>query len=254
MAEQADMAPDGGAVAVRSTPRTTASPEVTGRSPAQARSRLVLPAPLGPTTTTTSPGSTREVDPGKGGEAAGESDGGAELDDRGHGLPRHARGGGYGGSKRRLRADPGPPAEPGPRRGLLRSMEPMLRIQALAIDAHDASALARFWKDALDWRVTEVDEDGVVVIEPRAGSAEDGVSPDLIFLPVPEGKVVKNRLHLDLRPLDQAAEVARLERLGASRVSVGEGDDATWVVMADPEGNEFCVLRAVPAEERSPEP
>ena len=60
---------------------------------------------------------------------------------------------------------------------------------------------------------------------------------------------MKNRLHLDLRPEDQAAEVARLEALGATRVDVGQGDDVTWVVLADPEGNEFCVLRAVRPDE-----
>ena len=60
---------------------------------------------------------------------------------------------------------------------------------------------------------------------------------------------MKNRLHLDLRPDDQAAEVARLEALGATRVDVGQGDDVTWVVLADPEGNEFCVLRALRPDE-----
>ena len=68
-------------------------------------------------------------------------------------------------------------------------------------------------------------------------------------LRVPEEKAVKNRLHLDLRPKDQAAEVARLEALGARRVDIGQGTDKTWVVMADPEGNEFCVLRAYTPEE-----
>ncbi|HEY2079067.1 MAG TPA: VOC family protein [Streptosporangiaceae bacterium] len=64
-----------------------------------------------------------------------------------------------------------------------------------------------------------------------------------------EGKAVKNRLHLDLRPKDQAAEVARLEALGARRVDVGQGADTTWVVLADPEGNEFDVLRGLRPEE-----
>ena len=65
--------------------------------------------------------------------------------------------------------------------------------------------------------------------------------------PVPEARATKNRLHLDLRPLDQAGEVARLEGLGARRVDVGQRD-VSWVVMADPEGNEFCVLRALPTD------
>ncbi len=88
-----------------------------------------------------------------------------------------------------------------------------------------------------------------MVLEPPEGSREDGIVPDILFLRVPEGKSVKNRLHLDLRPVDQAAEVARLESLGAKRVSIGQGEDASWVVMADPEGNEFCVLRALTKEE-----
>ena len=71
--------------------------------------------------------------------------------------------------------------------------------------------------------------------------------PDLLFLKVPESKTVKNRLHLDLRPRDQQGEVERLESLGARRVFVGQSAEATWVVLADPEGNEFCVLRALQA-------
>ena len=88
-----------------------------------------------------------------------------------------------------------------------------------------------------------------MVLEPPAGSVQDGVAPDLLFIRVPEGKEVKSRWHLDLRPDDQAAEVRRLEELGASRIDIGQGDDVTWVVMADPDGNEFCVLRAFTDEE-----
>ena len=81
------------------------------------------------------------------------------------------------------------------------------------------------------------------------GSPEDGVAADILFLRVPEPKSVKNRLHLDLRPDDQAAEVARFEAMGARRVDVGQPDDVTWVVLADPEDNEFCILRALTADE-----
>ena len=88
-----------------------------------------------------------------------------------------------------------------------------------------------------------------MVLEPPEGSAADGVAPDLLFLRVPEAKAVKNRLHLDLRPEDQLAEVARLEGLGARRADVGQGAEVSWVVMADPDGNEFCVLRPLTAEE-----
>ena len=82
-----------------------------------------------------------------------------------------------------------------------------------------------------------------MVLEPPVGSREDGVVPDLLFLRVPDDKTVKNRLHLDLRPGDQAVEVKRLEALGARRADVGQSDDVSWVVMTDPAGNEFCVLR-----------
>ncbi|MGO8955911.1 MAG: VOC family protein [Streptosporangiaceae bacterium] len=79
-------------------------------------------------------------------------------------------------------------------------------------------------------------------------------SPDTTrsyFTTVPEAKAGKNRLHIDLRPKDQAAEVARLEALGARRVDVGQGADVTWVVLAGPDGNEFCVLRALRPEEEA---
>ena len=124
-----------------------------------------------------------------------------------------------------------------------------IRIQCLTIDSADPGRLAAFWEAALGWRRTEEDEEGVV-LEPPKGSPEDGVAPDLLFLRVPEEKAgVKNRLHLDLRPVDQAAEVARLEGLGARRADVGQGPEVTWVVMADPDGNEFCVLRAYRPDE-----
>jgi hypothetical protein len=123
-----------------------------------------------------------------------------------------------------------------------------LRIQALSIDSTNPKVPADFWEKALGWRRTFEAEDEIA-LEPPAGSPADGLCPDLLFLKVPERKELKNRFHLDLRPDDQAAEVRRLEELGAARVSVGQGPDVTWVVMADPDGNEFCVLRALRAEE-----
>ncbi len=119
-----------------------------------------------------------------------------------------------------------------------------LRIQCWCIDTTDPDRLAAFWQAALGWRRTHQDDDEVV-LEPPAGSPEDGIAPDLLFLRVPEAKAGKNRLHLEVRPDDQAAEVARLEGLGARRVDVGQGPDASWVVMGDPDGNEFCVLRPI---------
>ncbi|HAG58899.1 MAG TPA: glyoxalase [Arthrobacter bacterium] len=123
-----------------------------------------------------------------------------------------------------------------------------LRIQAVSIDSTDPEVPADFWAKALGWRRTYEAEDEIV-LEPPAGSPADGVSPDLLFLKVPERKELKNRLHLDLRPGDQTAEVQRLEALGASHISVGQGPEVTWVVMADRDGNEFCVLRALRSEE-----
>ncbi len=119
-----------------------------------------------------------------------------------------------------------------------------IRIQCLCVDARDPATIASFWEEALGWRRTHEEPDEVV-LEPPAGSPEDGLVPDLLFLKVPESKTVKNRLHLDLRPVDQGREVERLVSLGASRVSVGQTPEATWVVLADPEGNEFCVLEAL---------
>lgn len=104
-----------------------------------------------------------------------------------------------------------------------------------------------FWRSALGWRQTYSDADEVV-LEPPTASAEDGIVPDLLFARVPERKAGKNRLHLDLRPIDQASEVARLEQLGARPVDVGQHDDVSWIVMADPEGNEFCILSPLPDE------
>lgn len=124
-------------------------------------------------------------------------------------------------------------------------MSENLRIQCITIDCHDPLKVAQFWAAALDWQITEQDEIEVV-IELLDGSPEQGRIPDILFLKNPDKKVGKNRLHLDLRPLDQAAEVARLEALGATQIDIGQSEDeeTTWVVMADPEGNEFCVLRA----------
>ena len=120
-----------------------------------------------------------------------------------------------------------------------------LRLQCITIDSEDPKKLAEFWAAALDWKITFADEIEVC-LELLDGSPEVGRIPDMLFLKNPDKKVVKNRLHFDLRPQDQAAEVARLESLGAKRIEIGQSDyaETTWVVMADPEGNEFCVLRA----------
>jgi catechol-2,3-dioxygenase len=110
-----------------------------------------------------------------------------------------------------------------------------IRLESVCIDAADPPALARFWSELLGWEITDEDDEEVAL---------EGDGSVLLVLKVPDTKVVKNRLHLDLRPDDQAAEVARAEALGARRVDIGQGDQ-TWVVLADPEGNEFCILRAL---------
>ena len=118
-----------------------------------------------------------------------------------------------------------------------------LDIVCVSIDTHDPDRIATFWEEALGWRRTDVDSDEVA-LNSEEGQLASGVSC-MLFLRVPDDKTVKNRVHLDLRPHDQAEEVERLEKLGARRADVGQGDDVTWIVMADPDGNEFCVLRAL---------
>jgi hypothetical protein len=103
------------------------------------------------------------------------------------------------------------------------------------VDAGDPESLGRWWQEALRWVVVN-DSPEEFEIRP----APDQL-PGLLFVPVPEAKSVKNRLHLDFRPDDQELEVDRLLALGATRVDIGQGDQP-WVVLADPEGNEFCVL------------
>ena len=111
-----------------------------------------------------------------------------------------------------------------------------LRFSDLCIDANDVQKLAAWWAQVLGWPAEDAG-DGDVVLRAPAGA------PDWLFLPVPEGKPVKNRIHMDLTPDDQQAEVERVIGLGARRVDIGQGDQ-TWVVLADPEGNEFCILAA----------
>ena len=127
------------------------------------------------------------------------------------------------------------------------------RVTEISVDCADPVSLARFWAAALDYVVLDEDPD-LVEIGP-AGRVDEQlladvrsgpVAPTIFFARVPEGKVVKNRLHLDLSPVDadRDTEVARLEELGARRTDLAPAD-STWVVMLDPEGNEFCVLRSL---------
>jgi Glyoxalase-like domain len=112
-----------------------------------------------------------------------------------------------------------------------------LEWEQVIVDAADPAALGRWWATALEWVVVDDDPEGFEI-----RPATDGV-PGLMFLRVPEGKTLKNRLHLDFRPDDRDAAVARLVDLGARRADVGQGEQP-WVVLRDPEGNEFCVLQS----------
>jgi hypothetical protein len=120
------------------------------------------------------------------------------------------------------------------------------KFTELAIDCADPVALARFWCSVLDYEVQDED-DGIVTIGspvvPEGKNHPGPVPPTLTFARVPERKTVKNRLHLDVNPTDreQDEEVRRLLDLGARHADVGQRAE-TWVVLTDPEGNEFCVL------------
>jgi hypothetical protein len=115
-----------------------------------------------------------------------------------------------------------------------------LEWEQVVVDARDPVALGQWWLEALRWVVVN-DDPHEFEIRPNSGRL-----PGLLFAKVTDGKQIKNRLHLDVRPDDQNAEVERLIALGASRVDVGQGD-VPWVVLCDPEGNEFCVLGDRPA-------
>ncbi|MFC9392133.1 VOC family protein [Streptomyces sp. NPDC057027] len=124
------------------------------------------------------------------------------------------------------------------------------RFTELVVDCHDPERLAAFWCAVLDFRVLDR-RPGKVEIgswEPTVEAVRAGqMPPTVVFIQVPEGKTVKNRLHLDVSPVDVSTdeEVARLLGLGATAVDVGQGPDRSWVVLADPEGNEFDVLRTL---------
>ncbi|MBW8483469.1 VOC family protein [Actinomadura parmotrematis] len=111
-------------------------------------------------------------------------------------------------------------------------------IAAVVVDCADPRALARFWGEAMGWTAHETTGDHVRLRSPA------NVGPYLEFLRTPAARTWWNRLHLDLAPDrgdDKAAHVARLQALGAAPADIGQGD-VPWTVMADPEGNEFCVL------------
>jgi len=120
------------------------------------------------------------------------------------------------------------------------------KFTELVIDCADPRSLARFWCAVLDYEVQEENDEFVAIGSPMLPDGENRpgpVPPVLVLASVPEGKTLKNRLHIDVNPTDreQDEEVRRLLDLGARHADVGQGD-VSWVVLADPEGNEFCVL------------
>jgi predicted enzyme related to lactoylglutathione lyase len=113
------------------------------------------------------------------------------------------------------------------------------RIAVIAIDAVNPRLVAEFWCNVLGWQVVDEDDEGVISI-----ASPDGEWPTIDVVGVAERKAVKNRLHLDLRAdgVGTPDELERLLSLGARRVDIGQGPDVSWVVLGDPEGNEFCLL------------
>ncbi len=121
----------------------------------------------------------------------------------------------------------------------------MIKIGYVTIDSHDPHLIAKFWADLLNWKITESFELGAMLENPDNETSDQKFLP-ILFYKNPDEKVVKNRIHFDLQPDNQELEVARIEKLGGKRIEIGQSLDpnTTWVVMADPEGNEFCVLKS----------
>jgi catechol 2,3-dioxygenase-like lactoylglutathione lyase family enzyme len=117
------------------------------------------------------------------------------------------------------------------------------RFSEIVVDCRDPEALAAFWAAVLGYEVIGREEDGAVEIGPEAGFG--GPAPTLVFGRVPDPTPGKLRLHIDVNPTDrdQDAELERLLALGATHADVGQTGDESWYVLADPEGNEFCLLR-----------
>jgi predicted enzyme related to lactoylglutathione lyase len=114
-----------------------------------------------------------------------------------------------------------------------------VRLHHIVIDAHDLPGLARFWTQALGWKVLSERENEIVI------GADENAPVGICFMPVAGPKTVKNRVHLDLTSsaTDRDQEIDRLLALGARRVDIGQTGAESWTVLADPEGNEFCVVR-----------
>jgi predicted enzyme related to lactoylglutathione lyase len=123
------------------------------------------------------------------------------------------------------------------------------RIRHITVDCKDAYALAQFWSALTGWPIDEENEPGDTqcLIAPMLPEPLDAGMPGMLFIQVPESKTAKNRIHVDMVPTDRSRdeEVARLSALGASVIADHRtADGLGWVVMTDPEGNEFCIERS----------
>jgi predicted enzyme related to lactoylglutathione lyase len=120
-----------------------------------------------------------------------------------------------------------------------RDARPSCQSWREVVDAHDLPGLARFWTQALGWKVLSQREREIVI------GTDENAPIGMCFMPVTDRKTVKNRLHLDLTSSaqDRDQEIERLVALGARRVDIGQTGAESWAVLADPEGNEFCVIR-----------
>ena len=114
-----------------------------------------------------------------------------------------------------------------------------LIVETITIDCVDPDAMARFWCRLLDYQVVPNYTDSIQTADPT------GKGPRLLFTPAGSEKMTKNRFHLDLRPTDRDAEVRKALSLGATKSDIGQTGNETWVVLADPEGNEFCILQSL---------
>src|SRR5580692_11280319 len=114
-----------------------------------------------------------------------------------------------------------------------------VRLHHIVVDAHDLPGLARFWTQALGWKILSEREREIVI------GTDENAPVGMCFMPVTDPKTVKNRVHLDLTTSaqDRDQEIERLVALGARRVDIGQTGAESWTVLADPEGNEFCVIR-----------
>src|SRR3954454_5888573 len=128
------------------------------------------------------------------------------------------------------------------------------RLTEISIDCAEPARLADFWCGVLGYGILDATDDLIEIGPDHGPDAEvleavrrGPLAPTIFLARVPEAKTVKNRVHFDVSPVDrtQAEEVARIEALGATRADIGQSGEESWVVLADPEGNEFCVLRSL---------